>query len=384
MKSQTLRVLFWLWLACAALGVIGVGWRLVVGERSVGYGSYVSWGLWVALYFHAVAISGGVFVVGVIGYVLRLPWLRDHLPVTIWTSAAALATGLVAIGLDLGRPLRAIRLLVSPNFESMMAFNGWMYVAFLLLLASCFVLARRAQQAGTVNDESGWLVPLLILGAVMGTAFPSQSGVFFGVVEAKPFWSSALLPVLFLTGAVASGAATLLLIATFHHEPAAKLRDQPFLYLRWVTIGATLLYFVFEFGEVSLALWAPYSHAREAVELVMFGPFWWVFWLVHLGGGVLALYLLVRGLRLQTVGTGAFLVALTFVSARLNVLIPGQSLPELVGLRNAFRDPRLNFYYQATAQEYLVALFIGALGTGLVYLGLRFLTGFTTAQQETL
>lgn len=384
MKRRTLRNLYWLWFACAALGVIGVGWRLVVGERSVGYGSYVSWGLWVALYFHAVAISGGVFVVGVIGYFLRLPWLRDHLPVTLWTSAAALVTGLVAIGLDLGRPLRAIRLLFSPNFESMMAFNGWMYGAFLLLVAGCFVLARRAHQSGTVNDDSGWLMPLLVLGAAMGAAFPSQSGVFFGVVEAKPFWSSALLPVLFLTGAVASGAAVLLLIATFLPGPAARLSDQPFRYLRWMTAGAALLYFVFEFGEISLALWAPNSPSREAVELVMFGPFWWVFWLVHLGGGGLAVTLLVRGVSLQSVGTGAFLVALTFVSARLNVLIPGQSLPELAGLRNAFHDPRLNFFYQATAQEYLVALFVGALGTALVYLGLRFLTGITSAQQETL
>ena len=50
-----------------ALGRIGLGLRLVTGERLVGYGSYVPWGLWVAICFHAVGIAGGAFVVGDIG-----------------------------------------------------------------------------------------------------------------------------------------------------------------------------------------------------------------------------------------------------------------------------------------------------------------------------
>lgn len=372
------------WLAAFALGLIGLGLRMFGGERLVGYGSYVPWGLWVALYFHGVGIAGGVFLVGAIGYLLRLPGLRDSLRVTIWTSGAALVTGLLAIGLDLGHPLRAIRMVYAPNFTSMMAFNSWMYAGFLLLLVVCFVLARKAEQRGALNDPSGWLVPLLLVGIVMSAAFPSQSGVFFGVVEAKPYWSSALLPPLFLAAAIAAGSAVLLLIQTFLQSESAALDAQPFRYLRWLTAGSVLAYFWLEFAKISTALWAPVSHAREPIELVLFGPFWWVFWLVHAGGGLVALYLIWRGRTLPAVGTGAFLVVLTFVTTRLNVLIPGQSLPELVGLGEAFQHPKLSFFYQATAAEYLLALFIGAFGVGLVYLGLRLLTGITIAERGTV
>jgi protein NrfD len=372
----TLRLLTAAWTVALVLGLIGLGLRLLTGERLVGYGSYVPWGLWVALYFHAVGIAGGVFVAGTAGYFLGLGPFRRRLPLVLWLSVAALVTGLVAIGLDLGQPVRAVRMFLAPNFTSMMAFNSWMYAAFAATALAAFVLLRRSG-----SERSGWLHPLLLLGLVLGMAFPSQSGVFFGVVEAKPYWSSALLPPLFLTSAIASGAAVLLLAFTFLPEgsdgDAAGAR-----YLRRVTIGAVVVYFGLEFAKISIALWAPASHAREPIELILVGPFWWVFWGVHLGGGLVALALLVRGRSPAMVGTGAFLVALTFVAARLNVLIPGQAVPELVGLRQAFRHPRLDFFYRATLSEYLVALFIGCLGTGLAYLGMRLLAGFTISQPE--
>lgn len=379
-KSRTLRILTILWSLALVLGLAGLAARLLTGERLVGYGSYVSWGLWVALYFHAVGIAGGVFAVGVGGYLFRVPGLREHLRVTLWVSAAALLTGLLAIGLDLGRPLRALTIASSPGFTSMMAFNAWMYGLFLATAAACFALSFRRPAPRALNDRSGWLVPLLLFGLAMAVAFPSQSGVFFGVVEAKPYWSTALMPMLFLASAVASGAAVLLLVHTFLLREDADVGVEPLRLLRRVTIGAVVAYFALEFAEISIAMWPPASHAREPVELVLYGPFWWVFWLVHLGGGLAAFFLLVRGRSLPAVGTGAFLVAFTFVSARLNVLIPGQSVPELRGLQEAFSHPRLSFHYVATPAEYLVALFIGAVGVGLVYLGLRLLGGPAFAQ----
>jgi molybdopterin-containing oxidoreductase family membrane subunit len=147
--------------------------------------------------------------------------------------------------------------------------------------------------------------------------------------------------------------------------------------LRYTIIGGIIFYFIAEFAEYSLVFWSPNSHIREAVELILFGPFWWVFWLVHLGGALIALYLLFKGKTYQTVGTGAFIVAVTFVSARLNILIPGQAVAELKGLKEAFYHERLRFDYSATLNEYLIALFIGAFGVALVYFGIKFLSQYT-------
>lgn len=381
-RHRTLRRLAALWGFAALLGLVGLGIRLATGERWVGYGSYVPWGLWVALYFHGVGIAGGAFAVGAIGYLLRIPGLRDHLRVTIWVAAAGLVSGLAAIGLDLGHPFRGYRIFIDPSFTSMMAFNSWMYMGFLAVAAAVFALAGAQSDARLRDLRSGWFVPLLLLGIVLALAFPSQSGVFFGVVDAKPYWSSDLLPALFLSSAVAAGASVLLLVHTFLLPDDAGQDHQPLPYLRWVTVAAVGAYFVFEFAKISIALWSPTGHSREPIELVLFGPFWWVFWIVHVAGGLLALWLLVYGRSLAVLGTGGSLVALTFVSTRLNVLIPGQAMPELRGLATAYTHPRLQYYYAATPSEYLVALFIGALGVGLVYLGLRLLTGFTILERN--
>ena len=372
-----LRVMFVSWCVALAIGAVGVGIRLITGERMAGYGSWVPWGLWVALYFHFVGIAGGAYVVGTLGALRGMPTLRERLPLILWISAAMLVTGLMAIGLDLGQMFRAPRMFLSPRFTSMMTFNSWTYVLFLGTLATIAAVLWRPSER-----TRGWLRPLLILGIALGVAFPSQSGVFFGVVEAKPYWSSALLPVMFLSSAVACGAAVLLFVLSFLPDTLESPPDRTMRYLRFTAIGAVAAYFVMEFGEISITLWSPAGHAREPVELILSGPFWWVFWLVHVGGGLVALALLVFGRSRAALGAGAFVVATTFVSARLNVLIPGQSFPELEGLARAFTHPKLSFYYVATPMEYMVALFIAAVGTALVYAGMRVLTGFSIQHPE--
>lgn len=384
MKNKTFRILSILWLVAFIVGFIALIARFATGEKLVGYGSYVGWGLWVALYFHFVGIAGGVFAVGAAGYLFKIKGFQEHLRTILIVSAAAVIAGLFAIWLDLGQPFRAARIMYAPNFGSMMAFNAWMYNLFLVVAAVVFYLSFKKSRSSDLNDKSGWLVPLLALGGLMSIAFPSQSGAFFGVVDAKPFWSSALLPILFLTSAIVAGAATLLLVFTFLFEEDDPVHHHPFKYLRLVTIIGVVFYFVAEFAEYSLVFWSPISHSREAVELVMFGPFWWVFWFVHLGGAIVALLLLVRGRSMPVIGTGAFLVAVTFVSARLNVLIPGQSVTELEGLRNAFSHYRLNFTYVATPTEYLVALFIGAFGVALAYLGIRWVAVYSARKEGSL
>jgi len=133
-------------------------------------------------------------------------------------------------------------------------------------------------------------------------------------------------------------------------------------------LGSLLLYFFLEFAEFSVVLWNPQASAPE-ISLILTGPYWWVFWLVHvLLGGIIPLALLVTK-RPGAWVLAAALVATTFISTRLNILIPGQSIGEIKGLQEAFSHPRLDYVYNATAMEYMVALFILALGMAVLYLG---------------
>lgn len=356
-------VLWTLWGLLFALGAIGIYQRFAYGHLPAGYGSYVPWGLWVAIYFHGVGIAGGAFVLGAGGFVLGLPGFArpDVLRTVIVLSVAAILPAFMGVWLDLGHMERAAFIFLSPSFTSMMAFNAWMYNAFMIIAAVCWLLSYK--------QRSTWLKPLLCLAVFFSILFPSQSGAFFGVVEAKGFWHSALLPMLFLASAITAGAATLLaiqsLVGVDDGERQAAMR-----FLRTVTLAGLIVYFIFEFAEFSIALWNPNVHA-PAIELILWGPYWWVFWVIHLllGGAIPLALLITRQPGTWTVA--ALLVAVTFISARLNVLVPGQAVGEIQGLQEAFQHERLTYIYHATAMEYLVGLFLVAVGVAVFYLGER-------------
>ncbi len=362
--ARGVRSALWLfWIVAFGLGAIGVYQRFSQGHLPAGYGSYVPWGLWVALYFHGVGIAGGAFILGAGGYILDLPGFRSRrvLRTVIVLSIAAIIPAFLGVSLDLGHMERSHRIFTSPAFTSMMAFNAWMYSVFMICAAVAWVLSFR--------DGSGWLKPVLCLAVVFSMLFPSQSGAFFGVVDAKAYWHSALLPMVFLTSAVTAGAATLLLVRIFTRADESDAdHDAAIGKLRLVTLVGLCVYFMFEFAELSISQWNPVSHA-PAVDLVLWGPYWWVFWIVHLAiGGVVSLVLLSsRQRRLWAVA--ALIVAITFVSARLNVLIPGQAVGEILGLQEAFHHDRLKYIYHATAMEYLVGLFLVAVGMATFYVG---------------
>jgi protein NrfD len=350
------------------LGVVGVVMRVVDGHLPAGYGSYVPWGLWIAIYFHGVGVAGGVFTLSALGYLLRRPGFDAprHLRVATVLVVATMAPALLAVGLDLGQMLRAWRIVVTPAFSSMMAFNAWSYLALLAVCAGVWVLSYR--------PDRGWLKPLLVLGLLLSVMIPSQSGAFLGVSGAKPYWHSALLPILMLVSAMTAGAATLLVVRAVigDGEPPGH-RDttvRALRLLRTVVLAGIGVYFVLEFAEFSIAYWSPASGTPE-LSLVVDGPYWWVFWIVHvLLGGVVAVALLAtRHPRMWVLASA--LVAVAFVGSRLNVLIPGQAVAELDGLQEAFVHPRLDYLYQATVMEYLVALFLLALGMAILYVGLR-------------
>lgn len=357
------------WVVLLAAGLYGVFLRLAYGHHLAGYGSYVPWGIWIGLYFLAVGISGGAFVLGAVGYILGLQGFRERseLRVAIVLSVAALIPAFIGVTLDLGHPERLFTIIFSPTFTSMMAFNAWMYNIFLIVAVVCWLLS--------FGRDSLWLKPLLVLGAFMSILFPSQSGVFFEAVRTNDFWHSPILSVLFLASAIALGGAALLLVRALSAphaggEEAGADRAGALAVLRIVTMVGIVVYVVFEFAEFSIAFWSPGLHSPN-VTFLLFGDYWSVFWLLHVVVGVIIpLVLLLNSSRGLWV-LAALLAMVGFAAARMTVLVPGQIAGQIPGLQQAFRDVRLTYAYSPTAMEYLVGCFMVAVGVALFFVGIK-------------
>jgi molybdopterin-containing oxidoreductase family membrane subunit len=140
-------------------------------------------------------------------------------------------------------------------------------------------------------------------------------------------------------------------------------------------LGLLIFDVILEWAEFSVPMWYGVGHEYDHLMRVLFGEFWWVFWILHVALGTLlpGALLVFRGSRAWAVATAGLLIAVTFMTVRLNIVIPGLLDPHLRGLQNAFTDHRLVFWYVPSWFEWRVTFFIVAVGAALFYLGNRFL-----------
>ena len=393
-SSKRESTLWILAVACLIAGTWGLVNYLRKGHLVAAYGSYVPWGLWVASYIYFIGLSAGAFLVSDLVYVFRVRQLETFGPPALLTALACWVASMLSIWLDLGHPARVWRLIFCTNFGSVMGWMAWFYSAYFILLTAQLWLAMRptmVQRARTGSRLARLLCchrgeyderakqrdrhRMQLLGAAgipLVIAFNGGAGALFGVVGARPYWHSGLLPILFLTGALLSGAALLAALAWLL-RPSGSDREtgNRVVFLGRMILPLVLLYMLLEFSEFTIVGYASVPAHASSLELVLFGPYWWVFWIIHVGFGIVAPLLLLagKGRSPVAVATAGALIAITFLAVRVNIVVPGLAVEELHGLSRAYVDARLTFDYFPTLTEWLVQLWITALA------GLLFLTG---------
>ena len=353
------------WGICFAVGAIAVGERLVVGKKLLNLGSYVTWGLWVSLYIYLVGLSSGAYIFTSLASVFKLERFAKLRKISLLASLVTLVAALVAIILDLGHWERFWHVFIHPTPSSMMSWMVWLYSLYFLLLTMqvFFVFSAKAEKAQF----------LFLIGFPLAIAIPVCGGSLFGVIGAMPYWHSAIFPVLFFFEALLSGIALITLLSILLGL-ARDDKEGIFVILPKILLGLLVANIVLETGVMAVPLWGQIAYHIDAVKLVLFGEFWWVFWIAHIGlGCLIPLLLLLSKTNIIKVAVASGLIAITFMSVRLNIVIPALTIPELKGLENAFIEKRLMFSYVPSLHEWQGSLFIVALAIGLFYAGMKFL-----------
>lgn len=371
-RTSLNRLLWALWVLAAIIGGLGFYQRLVHGEHAADFSSYVPWGLWVAAYIYFSGLSAGTFLLAATGYVFRVRALEPVSRLALLISGITLPMGLLMIGFDLGHLERAVLVFIRPQFHSMMAWMVWLYTAYLVLLCAMLYLSMKTDVTETSQAR---LRILGIIGIPLVIGFSGGVGALLSTVAAREYWHSSLFPIFFLVGALTSGIA-LLTAAIFVFWPTRNDQWKDLMKLLGRTVLVlVIIEFVLEWAEFSIPSWYQIGSTYELIKYVIFGPYWYVFWLVHLLFGVIIpVALLARSRRPEIIGLAAALVAVTFFAVRLNLVIPGLITPELGGLEQAYSDPignRLTFAYMPSWFEWQVLIGAIAVGVALWFLGTR-------------
>jgi len=334
------------------------------------YGSYIPWGLWVAgkIYFVGLAV-GSSFLAWII-YAFNIQKLRSLVRPALLISTATMIAGLLVIAFDLGHMWRLYEVFTRPNFSSLLAIVTWLSMAYLIYI----VWGLLTDLKSGAKSSSG----LRLMGAIgifFALMFSGANGAEFATLISNPYWHSTLGPILSIGGALLSGTALVLAAVALFPSIFEQQDEQNLRILSFTVVGLLLFVLLLEWSEYSVSMWYSRSEEYTLLSSILFGHYWYVFWIVHLllGSIVPLILLLWKPAQRLAAGFGGALAAVTYIAVRLNHVIPGFITPAMKGLQEAYMDNRLKFTYFPSSNEWAVFAFCVAVGVALFYIVSRFL-----------
>lgn len=356
--SNVKRVVYILGIIALLLGIYGFFSRLAYGERDVNYGSYVNWGLWVAMYLFFAGMAAGSFMVASLDYLFKVPVFKGTGKYALWAAVSTMPFGLMLIGFDLGHMERIWKVFVQPNFSSVMAQLVWSYSIFLIVTLIAVFLAYR-------NNEGAALKIVMGIGFVLAIFVSGGVGALLGVNAARDSLHTAMLPAQFPILNFTAGVALLLaFVGFFGLVPSSEQRSRLMRVLSLALVALLVVKAYFIWVDYSQAYYGNVPAAVEAAEMVLFGTYAWAFWGLQIGLGIIIPIIFLSVERFSRNGLVAGLMAmfilLGLAVGRTAIIFPAFAIPELDGLADAFTGPHLNYDYVPSLMEWSVT--VGVLG----------------------
>ena len=227
----------------------------------------LQWSVLIVLYPFLTGLVAGAFILASLERVFRVDAVKPTYRLSLLTALAFLLVAPLPLQLHLGHPERSFEMYLTPHRSSAMAMFGFVYLWYLmavlvleiwldyrkdivLLAQSSKGLKRffyRVLTLGSDNISPGALAVdnrvgyvVTVIGIPSAFLLHGYVGFIFGSIKANPWWSTPLMPVVFLFSAMVSGIAAVMLL----YMLLTRLRKQP-IDMRCVDTVARYLFYAF-------------------------------------------------------------------------------------------------------------------------------------------
>jgi predicted membrane protein len=209
----------------------------------------LNWSILIVLYPYITGLVAGAFILASLERIFKLHVLKPTYDLALLTALAFLIVAPMPLISHLGKPLRAYEIMITPNGSSAMAIFGFVYLWYLmvvLLLEIWFDYRRHmvlwineatgvkrflyrvislwttdtSPRSAALDNRIGYIIT--VIGVPSAFLLHGYVGFIFGSIKANPWWSTVLMPVIFLFSAMVSGIALVMLIYII----LTKLRKQ--------------------------------------------------------------------------------------------------------------------------------------------------------------
>jgi len=231
----------------------------------------LQWSVLIVLYPFITGLVAGAFILASLERVFRVDAVKPTYRLALLTALAFLLVAPLPLQLHLGHPERSLEMYLTPHRSSAMAMFGFVYLWYLMgvLLLEIWLDYRRdivlkaqssrgvlrlvyriltlgsnnlSERSLRIDERLGYFITLI--GIPSAFLLHGYVGFIFGSVKANPWWSSPLMPVVFLFSAMVSGIAAVMLLYMFSTRMRGRTIDMRCL----DTIAQYLLYtFIIDF-----------------------------------------------------------------------------------------------------------------------------------------
>lgn len=202
----------------------------------------LAWSILIVVYPYVTGLVAGAFILASLERVFHVDAVKPTYRLALLTALAFLLVAPLPLQLHLGHPERSFEMYLTPHRSSAMAMFGFVYLWYLMavLLLEIWLDFRRdivllsqrtkgfrriiyrvltlgstniSENALRIDDRVGYIVT--VVGIPSAFLLHGYVGFIFGSVKANPWWSSPLMPVVFIFSAMVSGIAAVLLVYMF-------------------------------------------------------------------------------------------------------------------------------------------------------------------------
>ncbi len=199
----------------------------------------LQWSVLIVLYPYLTGLVAGAFILASLVRVFDAKALRPTYRLALLTALAFLICAPLPLVAHLGHPERALEIMMTPHLTSAMAIFGFVYLWYLMavlllevwfdyrkeivelankskgllkLIYTCLTLGIKdiSEKAVSFDERAGRFIT--IIGIPSAALLHGYVGFIFGSVKGNPWWSSVLMPIIFLLSAIVSGISMVLVL----------------------------------------------------------------------------------------------------------------------------------------------------------------------------
>jgi Ni/Fe-hydrogenase subunit HybB-like protein len=199
----------------------------------------LQWSVLIVIYPYLTGLVAGAFILASLERVFNVTAVRPTYRLALLTALAFLLVAPLPLQMHLGHPERSFAMYITPHTDSAMAMFGFVYLWYLMAVLVLEIwfdyrkdLVERWQtstglkrqlygaltlwsddvspEALRLDERAGRIVT--IIGIPSAFLLHGYVGFIFGSIKANPWWSTPLMPVVFLFSAIVSGIAVVMLL----------------------------------------------------------------------------------------------------------------------------------------------------------------------------